>query len=173
MNTWAKERSALEEAQCETDELRAEVERLTRERDEARAQAEADWNACCDVLVWARRFPKDSPPPSRAVACLIDLLRATQQDLADERAGRDSIPAAHAEKVLVDVAKQAARIGAEEMRERAVELCRDRAMKAVAKKNEHRIKGDAKAEQAWFYNQTTCEALASAISCIGTPEPKP
>lgn len=96
------ENEHLQSALRERDEARAEVERLKQERNalqiraqeaegavwkarlrgdgvqaahnDACAQCEADWNACCDVLGWARRFGKDLPPPSRAVAAALEEL---------------------------------------------------------------------------------------------------
>lgn len=47
---------------------------LAEQRDAARAQSEADWNACCDALAWSRSFGKDLPPPSRAVAAVLEEL---------------------------------------------------------------------------------------------------
>lgn len=122
------------------------VTKLRLERDEAlakaesyRKQGEADWNACCDVLVWARSFPKDSPPPSRAVAAVCRRLTELDPTLSDRKGwfpesaepvspaytftpNPEMMPTAHAEKVLVAVAKAAAQVGAEDMREKVIAL---------------------------------------------------
>lgn len=195
---------------------RAEVERLTKERDEAKALADAhfergkaDWDLAhkseADAQRWrdavarnAARLaelkaenPQRLPSPIDAVVdevlfggpdehvsppyrfAVVDADEAQEDKPAHLKFDGDSIPASHAEKVLVDVAKSAARLGAEEMRRRAVVLCRDRAMRAGAKKNEHATSGDRDAVRAWFYDQTTSEALASAIGCIDAKEPTP
>lgn len=107
------------ELTAERDQLRAEVERLTKERDEARLQVKHDSNACADELCWARNLGDGDPSPSLAVSEVLAQLRRTRLE-RNEAWARVDADARHAEKVLVDVAKQAARLGAEDMRRRAL-----------------------------------------------------
>lgn len=112
--------------------LNAEVERLTRERDEAlekarrfEAQCQADVLAVSGPLMWSVAVPLNLPPPQRAVAELVHRAEHRMQPPAYEPVGEKEvrlIPATHAEKALVDVAKAAARLGAEEMRKRVVKM---------------------------------------------------
>lgn len=120
------------------EEARAEVERLKRERDalqiraqeaegavwkarlrgdgvramrnDACAQCEADWNACCDALVWSRKFGKDLPPPSRAVAAVLEeLAKARSMPPTGEDEG---CPACHASRQgRLDVAAVTPHVG--------------------------------------------------------------
>lgn len=59
----------------ERDDMKARLAAAEEEAETYRKQGEADWNACCDVLTWARAFGKDLPPPSRAVAAVCERVR--------------------------------------------------------------------------------------------------
>ncbi len=125
----------------ERDEARVEVVRLTRERDAARADAmsiaetaeeseQARIEAERDTQRWrdavarnAARLdelkawdPMRLPSPTDAVVEEV-LFGGT-----DDMEAPEMIPSAHAEKVLVAVAKSAAQVGAEDMRSRAVQV---------------------------------------------------
>lgn len=65
---WQNSRRLNAEIARERDDLKAAKEKA----ETYRKQCEADWNACCDVLTWARAFGKDLPPPSRAVAAVCE-----------------------------------------------------------------------------------------------------
>lgn len=85
--------------EAERDEQRARADHAESERDAAQRdlvgvinehraltarvaelerQGTADWNACCDVLVWTRSFRSDLPSPSRAVVAVIERLTAAE-----------------------------------------------------------------------------------------------
>lgn len=139
----------LQRAIRERNEARSEVERLTKERDEknadvarllaelaaekvrsgsfaewwkkAEAQLKNDSNACADELCWARDLRDGDPNPSLAVSEVLAQLRKTRLE-RNEAWARVSADASHAEKVLVAVAKEAAKVGAEDALGRVLEL---------------------------------------------------
>lgn len=78
-------RAALAKANAENEALQGAI----RESVGARAQCEADWNACCDALGWARSLGKNLPPPSRAVAAVLEeLAKARKAEALTGATGR-------------------------------------------------------------------------------------
>ena len=72
-------------------------------------------------------------------------------------------------QALVKAVRAAYRLGAEEMRGKANQACRDRACRAAEKKQQHQIADDEASWRAWFYDQATSETLASIVGCIPLP----
>lgn len=96
-----------------------------------------------------------------------ECLAATNEVLKDalEQGKEADVP----NQALVKAVRAAYRLGAEEMREKAKQACRDRAFRAAEKKQQRQIEGEEVTWRAWFYDQTTSETLASIVSCIPLP----
>lgn len=72
---WAEAVRINDAALAECDDLKARLAAAEEKVETYRKQGESDWNACCDVLTWARRFAKDLPPPSRAVTAVCERVK--------------------------------------------------------------------------------------------------